>query len=80
MIHYLTVKQRAGDDVVLKNNDGTEKFEQDDGVTSIEVTAEQHYGIRIYDDADGHTHVVVREGGGGSEPMTMRDFVRRVMV
>lgn len=62
----------------LRNNDGTETLPQHDGVREVELTLEQHYGLRIFDTGAGRTMVSFREGGGWSRAAPIQDVVRLV--
>jgi hypothetical protein len=45
MIHYLTIERDAADQVRLTNNDGGDNCAHD-GIRSVELTMEQHFGIK----------------------------------
>ncbi len=75
MIHYLTISRDSGEPTRLTNNDGSEACAHD-GIQSVELTVEQHYGIRVHDDENGRTWIEVREGGSWSTPVPVQDLVR----
>lgn len=46
MIHYLNIHRDNGQATRLSNNDGQDNCPHD-GVRDVELTLEQHYGLRI---------------------------------
>jgi hypothetical protein len=77
MIHYVTIHRVGKPPLAQRNNDGTEEFAHD-GVQRVEITAEQHYELRISDRSDGQTVVELREGGTWSRPIGFAELVREL--
>ena len=74
MIHFATI-ERSGTETRYRNRDETETTGRDDGLSGVSITAEQHFGIRVFD-RDGQTWIELREGGDTAAPMRFQDAVR----
>jgi len=74
MIYYLNIVRDDGDTELIADNDANDS--PHDRIRSVEMTLEQHYGIRVRDDDSGRTWIELREGAEWSVPVAVPEFVR----
>lgn len=74
MIHSVIVKKN---DEIVAEVTATDQYIAADGPTELEVTVDQHYGLRIQRSPEGPWTVIsFREGGTWSAPVDTREVVR----
>ena len=81
MIHYIDVDIKGSDQLQIQTPDTPNPYPQeanweDKTITSVELTIDQHYGLKLETNPDGIVMVKFREAAGWSKSIRFVDLVR----
>ena len=81
MIHYLDVDIKGRDVLQVRTPDTPNPHPEeanwaDETIKSLELTVDQHYGLKLETNPDGIVMVQLREAAGWTTPIYFADLVR----
>ena len=77
MIHYLTIRKTSGEELrfVDEPAEDTSCSPTQADFSEVELTVDQHYGLRLVVGDDGRTQATVRTGMAWSAPISFKELV-----
>ena len=83
MIHSLDVEIKGSDPLQIQTPDTPDPYPQepsweDHTIQSVELTVDQHYGLKLEVGPDGITMIKLREAAGWTTHLRFADLVRHL--